>query len=292
MRCALFCRYKNHVTRLVRPDGGFTLPELLVALTIGLVLIAAIYGTYNFQNRVSLEQDREMEAGQNARNGMDILSRDLRMLGTGVPSGVDKITVATNLSLTFLFNMDNITAQLTSQAASGTATLTVDSSSNFKAGQTVYISDGTNYESKVLAANPPSATSITLPSNLANSYPAGSTVNVVHTMKYAYDGSPKELQRNLDSGGDQALASNIDFVSFKYYDSSGNQLGAATPYTGVTLSAANRSLVKKINVQLVSKTSKEEALASNTVTYEDGTTQTDGYKRVWLQSDIVLRNMP
>lgn len=289
----MFSRYKSRISTLVRSDMGFTMVELLVSMVIGLVLIAAIYGTYNFQNRVSVQEDREMEAGQNARNAIDILSRDIRMAGMGVPSAVEKITAATELSLTFLFNMDSITTQLTSQAASGSSTLTVVSSSGFKAGQTVYISDGTNSESSmVLASNPSSATAIGLPSVLSRNYPGGSTINAVNTMNYTYSGSPKELQRNLDSAGNEVLASNIDYVSFKYYDSSGTQIATASPYTGVTLTSAQRSTIKKIKILVVARTSKEEGTASNTVTYDDGTTQTDGYKRIWLQSDIVLRNMP
>ncbi|MBI5428329.1 MAG: hypothetical protein HZA02_08660 [Nitrospinae bacterium] len=273
--------------------------ELLIALAVGLLLVSAIYATYIFQSRSTKQEDLRMEAGQNARNSMDVLSRDVRMLGAGVPTGTcngtltppDKIISATNNSIQFRFNLDAYVTQLTAQAASGSNTLPVVSSSGFAAGQLIYISDGVCWESMTLAAAPGSSTQINLPTTLSRTYSAGSSVNVVDTVSYAYDGDPLELQRTLNGGTTEALANNIDYVQFKYYDSSGTQIGSATPYTGVTLTSSQRSSARKISILVVARTSREENQKSSTVTYEDGASKTDGYHRIYLESDLQLRNM-
>ncbi len=66
---------------------GLTLVELMVALAIGLIVIGAVYRTFTTQQRSYSIQDQVAEAQQNARVGMNILMRDLRMAGYGKPEG-------------------------------------------------------------------------------------------------------------------------------------------------------------------------------------------------------------
>jgi type IV pilus assembly protein PilW len=60
---------------------GLTLIELLVALTISSVLIAAAYRTFTSQHKVYEVQSDVMEMQQSVRVAMDILARDVRMAG-------------------------------------------------------------------------------------------------------------------------------------------------------------------------------------------------------------------
>ena len=64
---------------------GFTLIELLVALVLSFILIGAIYGTFTAQQKAYSIQDQVAEAQQNARMAMNILLRDIRMAGYGMP---------------------------------------------------------------------------------------------------------------------------------------------------------------------------------------------------------------
>ena len=66
---------------------GFTLIELLVALVISFILIGGIYGTFTSQQKAYTIQDQVAEAQQNARMAMNILLRDIRMAGYGIPDG-------------------------------------------------------------------------------------------------------------------------------------------------------------------------------------------------------------
>lgn len=67
----------------MRSRRGFTLIELMVALVIGLFVIAALYNLFTQQVRQLLVQDMQMEMHQNARLAVDVLSRTARMAGYG-----------------------------------------------------------------------------------------------------------------------------------------------------------------------------------------------------------------
>ena len=67
---------------------GLTLIELIVALAISFIVIAAVYQAFTSQQRTYTIQDQVAEAQQNARAAMNILMRDLRMAGHGKPEVV------------------------------------------------------------------------------------------------------------------------------------------------------------------------------------------------------------
>ncbi len=66
---------------------GFTLIELIVALVLSFILVGAIYRTFTVQQKTYTVQDQIAETQQNARMAMNILIRDVRMAGYGMPDG-------------------------------------------------------------------------------------------------------------------------------------------------------------------------------------------------------------
>ena len=68
-------------TRYLRKESGVTLIELLVALVICGVAVAAIYRLFIVQTRAYTVQDQIVEIQQTVRSAMDILVRDLQMTG-------------------------------------------------------------------------------------------------------------------------------------------------------------------------------------------------------------------
>ena len=62
-------------------EKGVTLIELLVALVICGIVVAAIYRLFVAQTRAYTVQDQVAEAQQNVRNAMELLVRDIRMAG-------------------------------------------------------------------------------------------------------------------------------------------------------------------------------------------------------------------
>ncbi len=66
---------------------GLTLIELMVVLAISFIVIGAVYRAFTSQQRTYTIQDQVAEAQQNARVAMNILMRDLKMVGHGKPEG-------------------------------------------------------------------------------------------------------------------------------------------------------------------------------------------------------------
>jgi len=74
-------------------ESGFTLVELLIAMTIGLIILTALSSTFLMQRKIYDIQEQVVEMVQNARAAMDMMTREIRMAGydpTG--AGFDGIT--------------------------------------------------------------------------------------------------------------------------------------------------------------------------------------------------------
>jgi type IV pilus assembly protein PilW len=77
-------------------EAGFSLVELLVAMTLGLIVLTGLSNTFLMQNRAYDMQDQIMVATQKARGAMDLLSRELRMAGYDPRgAGFDPLPVST-----------------------------------------------------------------------------------------------------------------------------------------------------------------------------------------------------
>lgn len=83
---------------------GVTLIELLVALVISGIVIAAIYRLFIVQTRAYTVQDQAVEVQQTVRSAMEILLRDLRMAGYDDDSVASTVTIPTPPLLALLDN--------------------------------------------------------------------------------------------------------------------------------------------------------------------------------------------
>lgn len=73
-----------------RPFAGFTLVELMVALTIGLIILAAVSSLFVSSKATYTAQDNMARLQENARFAMHFLTKDLRL--AGYYGCVDEIT--------------------------------------------------------------------------------------------------------------------------------------------------------------------------------------------------------
>lgn len=60
---------------------GFTLVELMIAMVIAGIVLAAIYQAYRSQQKVYITQQMVIEMQQNARSAMTLMKREIRMAG-------------------------------------------------------------------------------------------------------------------------------------------------------------------------------------------------------------------
>lgn len=78
----LYRNEDNLMNSANRPEQqGFTLVEVMIALLIGGVVMAAVMTTFRVQHNTYLAQDQVVEMQQNLRVAMDMLSREIRSAG-------------------------------------------------------------------------------------------------------------------------------------------------------------------------------------------------------------------
>ena len=62
-----------------RIDSGFTLIELMISMTIGLVVLAAVTKTFTIQSRQNNAEEQVAQMQQNARGALDLMIREVQM---------------------------------------------------------------------------------------------------------------------------------------------------------------------------------------------------------------------
>ena len=75
-------------------EQGFTLIELLIAMALALVVIGSLASTFIIQQKTYNAQEQIAEMNQNGRAAIDMMTREIRMTGYGVP----KLDPASDLS--------------------------------------------------------------------------------------------------------------------------------------------------------------------------------------------------
>ena len=90
------------MTHLKKRNDGFTLVELLVAMAIGAIVMAAVYSTYTTQQKSYILQEQVGAMQQNIRAAMYYMTRDIRMAGCDPTGNANAgITAAGPTSITF-----------------------------------------------------------------------------------------------------------------------------------------------------------------------------------------------
>ena len=289
---------------------GFTLVEVMISVVLASILMITFYTLLNNQQKTYNSQDLIVEMQQNVRTVMDTLTRQFRSAGYGVPtvqnpSEIAVITTATENTITFLVDIDNVKAVLTSDYTAGNTTLSVDTVSdtsadnyfgNFPTGDTIYITDGSKWESTSVTSSSDGSLGINA---LGNDFSQGSVLHVINTITYAQnpsdhkhstDADTIKVTRSVDGSTAQPVVDDIDYLEFKYYDDSGNQLGNASPYININLSSDEAKSVRKIKVLFVARSSRADPFYTSSGTYNCGDSYNDKYHRITLESEIKLRN--
>lgn len=78
------------ISRRSRSQSGFSLTELMIAIVLGMLILAALTGLFINQSRVRSELDKSNRMIDNGRYAMEVLGTNLRLAGyydTYVPTG-------------------------------------------------------------------------------------------------------------------------------------------------------------------------------------------------------------
>lgn len=84
-------------------QAGFTLVEVMIAMTIFLIVVAAIYQTFHFQQQAYLRNEQIVDMHQEARAAQFFLAKELRMAGYNPQLSLDEpgFTQTTRAELQF-----------------------------------------------------------------------------------------------------------------------------------------------------------------------------------------------
>lgn len=268
-------------------ERGFTLTELLIATAISGVIMSAIVTTFILQRQSYRVQEQISGMTQNTRAALDMLVREVRMTGYGVPRSqlstwitwVEKFTSnpqinppesgKTNDPDTLLIALSFDAARLSAAANKGDTTLQLsadrplDEVFNKEKKKVIYI--GRSENAVITKVHKNEVTIDTDPTNdkpdgLRWNYPASTPVELLRVVTYVIDMKTKTLKRDENTGGGaQPLAENIE--AFR----------ATLTGNSLTLS-------------LTGRTAKEDASYTHP-------TKPDHYRRLELSSRVRLRNL-
>src|SRR5882724_2471011 len=84
---------------------GFTLMELLVAMTIGLIVLGGVAKTFTAQSRQNSAEEQIGQMQQNVRGALDLMLREIQMAGYK-PAGGTFNGIQTSTSTTLRIKLD------------------------------------------------------------------------------------------------------------------------------------------------------------------------------------------
>ena len=223
----------------VSDQRGFTLTELLVTVAIlGLIMSAVI--TVQLTSNTIFNAGEDQAVAQQAARAAMLMEEDLRLIGTGVPTGLAKITASSATSITFLGDLTGASTYLTVAAAPGNNTLTVANASGILAGDRIDIINGNQTEG--FTVNSVAGNVVTLNTPVVSTYAPGVPVGRYKTVVCQFANGT--LSKDAGTGaGLQTLATGLQSVQFSYFDVSNNPttVSASIAAIQVTTTATSAS---------------------------------------------------
>jgi type IV pilus assembly protein PilW len=94
-------------TPLKNSPWGFTLVEMVMALAISSIVLAAVYSVFTIANKNFTTQNAAANVQQNLRSAIGLMARDIRLAGLD-PSDSDNFGIAFASETTIRFTLDSI----------------------------------------------------------------------------------------------------------------------------------------------------------------------------------------
>ena len=246
-------------------NAGFSLIELLVALVLSSMAMAALYRGAISQQKTYSVQEEVIDMQQNVRYAVGRMTRDLRMAGyvvnslTGFGGSVNsfsQIVTRGSDSVTILKGVE--VAKLAQNAAIGSNKLQLNVSGVFDGGTKRYLclNGKNNYLVQSINGN-----QVALTTALTEAHSLDEPVYLVQAMSFRISPNTTDLVMDENTGqGGQTIAENIESLQFGY-----------------TLSGGT---VQMVSVTVTGRTKTRDPQYSG-----------DGYRRQTMSSTVELRNM-
>lgn len=268
---------------------GVTLIELLIALVISSILIAALYRTFVGQQKIYGVQEQVADMQQNVRVAINRMMSEIRMAGFGsVGDVLSQVGGVNGFTDVILPNANALTivggfrqmSTLAANAAGGQNKITLaneTAASEFDGAAQRYISIG-GLQSNTVQSR--AGAVLTLDKHLRATYPVGTPVFKIHAITYGIrnDGGVlvlfRDLYPNTAITRRDTVAENIEDVQFEYFDD-------ANPPNQLALPIADPGIIRMIRVTVRATTKMADP------DFKGG----DGFRRRTIASNIQIRNM-
>jgi type IV pilus assembly protein PilW len=260
---------------------GVTLIELLIALVISSLLIAALYRTFISQQKTYTVQEQVSDMQQNVRTAINRMMREIRMTGfgnvtevlrsAGGVNGFSQVIVPESNRITIVGGFRQIKRgdgnPISISSISGNEIILTDATDDFDGEAHRFISVG-GIESNTVQSR--AGATLTLEKPLKLNHPAGTPVFKIQAISYdtGRSGGKNAIRRNENTGGGrQPFAENIESVEFEYFDMDENP----------TVSAG---AIRMVRVTVTARTN----------VFDPEFKENDGYRMRTVSSNIQLRN--
>lgn len=87
-------------------NNGFTLVEMMIAITVFAIVMGGVYSVYRAQMKTHYIQQQVVDMHQNIRAAIYLMERDIKLAGLN-PTGADDIGITAADNHLFEFNLDN-----------------------------------------------------------------------------------------------------------------------------------------------------------------------------------------
>ena len=272
------------ISENIRNQGGFTLIEMLVAMAMGTIVLAGIYGAHQDQLRTSITQQQIVDMNQNLRVAMYVLESDLRMAGAN-PTGDAPAGFVTKGEHAFVIAMD-------SGGIDNVAT------NNSNACHDDIDNDGDGTKDEGCDGNDNDGDGLIDEADEADEWYDGDITDKGEVVSYDLDGG--DLRRRYNDAGStdptvnaafsDHLASNIDGLYFVYLDGSDPpaETGNVEDIRYVQVSIVARS---GDNVPVFMRKHTDNKAYNTPQGYNVFTAPGDQFRRVMVTTTIKCRNM-
>lgn len=238
--------------------SGYTLLEILVALSLGSLVAALATSGYVLANRAWQGQRERIQTEQSLRTAVDVLSREVRLAGAGdLPNPLDGTNSGLADTIMIRTNLRRATGTPMGGVAAGATSLNLDNVANFVAGMTVQIFDVAAATSEVLlvASVDQAASRLDLdPSTpTALNYPDPSSVRVdgYEAQTFSIDGTGAVPMLNVAPalGVAQPVVAGIERLNIRYVLSR-NCVPGPCDVVDLPASGAEWAIVRMIEIDI------------------------------------------
>ncbi|HXH86775.1 MAG TPA: hypothetical protein VNI35_08095 [Nitrospira sp.] len=206
----------NGRAHLRHGESGTSLLELMGAMAAGFIVLGAtLQSLVYFQQQFSRQQDRIIQH-QDLRLGLDLLSQELRLAGS------ESLLNILPDEVEFTANVHGLTTNVTSAAATGQTTISVDDGRGWPDRKSVRVC-WNDYCDQFTLARAGQRSLLTLVEPIPRMIPVGALVMVINRVRYYSHSDEKgvlRLLRQID-GGASVLVGDIEAVRFSYWDEQG-----------------------------------------------------------------------